>query len=146
MSVKYKRGITVSSIVVYVILFFAFTTITTVISSRFNKNLFNDRGTAINITAINKLEYNLLSSSNESHNVETVVNGNKTTVTFSNGDVYVFDLDNNTIYKNGGKLVEFVIKCDVTVVDKILNLDITVNKYTNQIERNIKINIPIVEV
>ena len=52
MSLKSKRGITVTSIMVYVLLFFAFTTIATVISSRFNKNLFNDRGNAINITAI----------------------------------------------------------------------------------------------
>ena len=145
MSVRYKRGITVSSIVVYVILFFTFTTVTTIISSRFNKNLFDDRGTAINITAINKLEYNLLKSSDESYNVTTTVNGNVTTVTFSNLDVYVFDLDNNIIYKNGGKLVKFVTACSVSVADNIMQIDLTVNKYTNQLQRNIKISIPVSE-
>lgn len=136
-----KKGLTVTSIVVYVILFFMFTSITTIISSRFNKNLFNDRGIAINTTALNKLQYNLLASANESYNVKGNVDGNKTILTFSNSDEYVFDLDKNTVYKNGGKLVNYVKAFDVRLLDDVINIDITVNKYTNELARNIKINV-----
>lgn len=139
MSLKSKRGITVTSIMVYVLLFFAFTTIATVISSRFNKNLFNDRGNAINITAINKLEYNLLSSAQNSYNVDIVANGNNRTLTFSNSDVYVFDNDNNVIYKNGGKLVKFVKESKVKIQEDVIAIDLTLNKYTNEVSRSIKV-------
>lgn len=139
MNLKSKKGITMTSIMVYVVLFFAFTTIATMISSRINKNLFNDRGNAINITAINKLEYNLLKSANESYNVDMTIAGNKKTLTFSNLDVYVFDLENNVIYKNGGKLVKFVKVCEVSLNDNLINIEVTLNKYTNEVTRNIKI-------
>ena len=142
MKVNRKSGITVTSIVVYVILFFIFTTATTVISSRFNESLFDDRGRAINITAINKLQYNLLNSANNSYIVEGVVDGNKTTLTFSNSDIYIFDLDSKMVYKNGGKLVKYVKDCDVKLLDDVVNIDITLNKYTNEVNRNIKISVP----
>lgn len=137
-----KKGITVTSITVYIILFFMFTTITTIISSSFNEDLFKDRGTAINITAINKLEYNLLKSADESDNIKGNVQGNKTILTFSNSDVYTFDGDKNIIYKNGGKLVGFVKDFEIKLIDNILDMDITLNKYTNEVSRNIKINCP----
>lgn len=136
-----KRGITVTSIVLYVILFFLFTSVTTVISSRFNKNLFNDRGNAINVTAINKLEYNLLNSANNSYMASKVVNGNKTTITFSNSDTYVFDLDDKVIYKNGGKLIKHIKACEINYNNELVDIDITLNKYTNEVTRNIKINV-----
>lgn len=139
MELKSKKGITMVSIIVYVLLFFAFTSIAIVISSRINQNLFNDRGNAINITAINKLEYNLLKSANESYNVDMVVEENKSTLTFSNSDVYVFDKDKNIIYKNGGKLVKFVKECNVALQENTIQIDIILNKYTNEIQRNIKI-------
>jgi len=140
MKLNRKSGITVTSIVVYVILFFTFTAVATTISSRFNRTLFDDRGKAINITAINKLEYNLLNSANNSYNVEESVETNKTTLTFSNSDIYVFDLDNNIVYKNGGKLVKFVKAYNITLDDNMIIIDITLNKYTNEITRTIKIN------
>lgn len=139
MNLRSKKGITMTSIMVYVVLFFAFTTIATMISSRINKNLFNDRGNAINITAINKLEYNLLKSANESYNVDMTAEESKQTLTFSNLDIYVFDLENNVIYKNGGKLVKFVKACEVTSQDNLINIKVTLNKYTNEVTRNIKI-------
>ena len=141
MNLKNKRGITVSSIVIYVLLFFMFTTVITTVSSRINKRLFDDRGKAINITAVNKLEYNLLDSADKSYNAKVNVVGNKTTVTFSNSDKYVFDLDDNVIYKNDGKLVKFVEECSVEVVDNTLDINITLNKYINEVTRNIKINV-----
>ena len=141
MSLKSKKGITLSSIVIYVILFFMFTTVIISVSSRYNKRLFDDRGQAINITAINKLEYNLLDSADKSYNAKVNVEGNKTTVTFSNSDKYVFDVDDNVIYKNGGKLIKFVKDCSVEYVDNTLNINITLNKYINEVTRNIKIAI-----
>ncbi len=142
MNLSSKKGITVTSIVVYVILFFVFTTTAIVISSRFNRELFDDRGKAINITAINKLEYNLLKSAKESNLAQGSVDGNKTTITFSNSDVYIFDLDNHIIYKNGGKLVKFVKECKIKLVNNLIDINVTLNKYTNEITRNIKVRVP----
>lgn len=142
MNLNKKSGITVTSIVVYVILFFMFTSVTTVLSSRFNSTLFDDRGKAINVTAINKLEYNLLDSANNSYIINSSINGNKTTLAFSNSDVYVFDMDNNVIYKNGGKLVKHVKECNIVSANNLININITLNKYTNEVTRNIKIYNP----
>lgn len=141
MKLNNKKGITVTSIVVYVILFFAFTTTITTISSRFNSSLFDDRGKAINVTAINKLEYNLLDSAKNSHNLVYSVNGQNVTLEFSNLDVYVFNLTDNVVYKNGGKLVKHLKAAEVTYQDNLINVDLTLNKYTNEVTRNIKISI-----
>lgn len=138
-----KKGITVTSITVYLILFFMFTTVTTIISSRFNEDLFNDRGTAINITAINKLECNLLKSASDSYTVTGKLQANKTTLTFSNSDVYVFDGEKNIIYKNGGKLVDFVKEYEMKLTDNIIDINVTLSKYTNEVARNIKISCPV---
>lgn len=135
-----KKGITVTSITVYVILFFMFTTITTIISSRFNEDLFNDRGTAINITAINKLEYNLLKSADESDKSEINIEDKKTTLKFSNLDEYIFDLDKHVIYKNGGKLVDFLGDFKINPNDDLIEISVTLNKYTNKVSRKITIN------
>lgn len=141
MSLKYKKGITVTSIVVYVILFFSFTTITTIISSRFNQSLFDDRGKAINITALNKLEYNLIKSANDSFNVEVTNSDDLITLNFSNTDEYIFDKQNQIIYKNRGKLVGFVKDYDISVQDNIIEITVTLNKYTNKITRTINLSI-----
>jgi len=140
-----KKGITVTSIVVYVILFFMFTSVTTVISSRFNKNLFEDRGTAINVTAINKLQYNLLESADNSYDVVIEAEDNVATLEFSNGDTYVFDMNKNTVYKNGGNLVGFMTNFAMNVNNNLIVIDITVNKYTSKLQRTIKINVPNME-
>jgi len=145
MGINNKKGITVTSIVVYVILFFMFTTITSIISSRFNENLFNDRGMAINITEFNKLEYNLLESASNSYNATYETEENITTITFSNSDEYVFDKENQIIYKNGGKLIKHVKDYTIITNEALLSIDLLLNKYTNQVERNININILIKE-
>lgn len=139
MSISNKRGITVTSIIVYVILFFAFTTIATLISSRINKNLFNDRGNAINISSVNKLEYNFLESAINSYEVSLVSEENKDILTFSNSDEYVFDNETKIIYKNGGKLVKFVKEYDVEIENNVIEINLTLNKYTNEISRTIKL-------
>lgn len=135
-----KNGITVTSITIYIILFFMFTTVTTIISSRFNEDLFNDRGMAINVTAINKLEYNLLKSSVESYDIKIDKGETKTTLSFSNQDTYIFDLDKNCVYKNGGKLIGFLKDFELDNDSQLLNIKVILNKYTNELERTISIN------
>ena len=104
-----------------------------------------DRGTAINITAINKLEYNLLKSAEESYLVTKTIDADKTSINFSNNDVYVFDLENNTIYKNGGILLKFLKECNVTAQSNTIELSLILNKYTNEVQRTIKVNVNTVE-
>ena len=43
MNIKSKRGITVSSLVLYVVLFFAITTFLSMVYSNMNETLFNNR-------------------------------------------------------------------------------------------------------
>ena len=139
-----KRGITLTSIVIYIILFFLFTSFITVLSTRLNKNLFDDRGMAINVNNVNKTEYNLLKSGNESESITiTDIDSNSKSVSFSNGDTYVFNNDSNSILKNGGILVKNVIydASNMTYTDNLLNVKLTFNKYLNEIERTIKISV-----
>ncbi|MDD2627603.1 MAG: hypothetical protein PHR25_03780 [Clostridia bacterium] len=136
-----KRGLTLLSIVIYVTLFFAFSSITIMISSRTNKNLFEDRGNAINISNINKLEYNLLESSNKSNNVLIQKTPIEEKIIFSNNDEYRYNKEDRIIYKNNGKLIKNVTNFEVNGTAGYIDINLKFNKYTNITERNIKIGI-----
>ncbi len=138
-----KSGITLTSIVMYIILFFAFSSITIIISSRMNKNLFEDRGKAINISNINKLEYNLLDSSNKSNNVIIQKTSNEEKIIFSNNDEYRYNKEDKIIYKNNGKLIKNVVSFETNETAGYIDINIILNKYTNIIERNIKVGMKI---
>lgn len=139
--IKNKKGITMISIIIYVVLFFVFTIAVTVISNNFNNKLFTDRGYSININSFNKLQYNLLVSSKNSNIVNTTDNE----INFSNNDNYIYDSEKKIITKNGGFLVSNVISYYLTQDNgedgTLLNINIKFQKYLHKdlIDRQIKV-------
>lgn len=137
MNKNLKKGVTMASIVVYVILFSIITVVLSLIYTNMNDKLFQDRGKAINITSFNKLQYNINSSAVTSTNV-TVNNSN---IVFSNGDTYVYYKEKGLILLNGGVICtnveEFNVALSTLNSVKKLNIDVKFSKYLNELEKNI---------
>lgn len=141
-----KKGITMTSIIIYVILFFIFTVAVTIISSNFNAKLFTDRGRSININSFNKLQYNILMSGEES-NLADVIDGE---LVFSNNDSYTYDSVNRVIRKNGGILVSNVISYSVDITSgdngKMVIVNIKFEKYLDKDTENKVIKVFVEEI
>lgn len=135
-----KKGITMLSLVIYVILLFGITVFVTITSNTINERMFNERGLAINVTSSDKLEYNMLSSSNDSTYLDVFDNK----IAFSNGDTYRYDSNKKVIYKNESVLVDNVYGFTITHTDKsrggiAVNVNVTLKKYLNEFGRDIKV-------
>ena len=132
-----KNGVTLASLVIYIVLFTGFTIFVSITSTNMNNRLFDNRGEAINYSYLNKLQYNLENSSMESHDVTIEDNG----ITYSNGDIYKYNIDEGVIYKNGGVLrlnvSSFTANIEAGTSTKKLTLNISFNKYLNVIEKSI---------
>ena len=132
-----KKGVTLASLVIYIVLFTGFTIFVSITSTNMNERLFDNRGEAINYSYLNKLQYNLENSSLNSKDVTVTENE----ITYSNGDVYTYDVNEQVIYKNGGVLClnvsNFTSSVETGVDAKKLTLNITFNKYLNVIEKSI---------
>ena len=96
-----KKGITMTSVVVYVALFFVFTSIAVAISSSMNYEALNEKGNIINNKNIQKLQFNLLNSAKNSIEVFEI-NGK---IVFSNNDEYYYDNQKKRIIKNDATLI-----------------------------------------
>lgn len=101
-----KSGITMVSIIMYVVIFFALVAITTGTSMAMNSNALKDKGNIYVNEAEIKLKNNLLNSFNNSTSIEKIANK----IVFSNNDVYEYDSTNLILYKNGGILLQNVIE------------------------------------
>lgn len=135
---KYKSGITTVSIVVYVILLFAFTTLALNVSSNISNGMFDDKGFAINLSNFDKTLYYLNKSAIESSKV--IVTDN--TLSFSNGDVFEYDSQKQTLYYNDGILVNNVTDFNINNDDiNVYNIQIQLTSYSNELSRNIKLYI-----
>ena len=132
-----KKGVTLSSLVIYLVLFTGFTIFVSITSTRMNGKLFDNRGEAINYSYLNKLQYNIENSSLTSKDV--TVEANK--ITYSNGDIYTYNSEQAVIYKNGGILClnvsDFSTSIETGTNTKKLTIDITFSKYLNVIEKSI---------
>ena len=135
--IKSKNGVTLASLVVYIVLFTSFTIFATNVSTNMNERLFNDRGEAINYTSLNKLQYNIEDSSLNSTDVAVT----ETTIVYSNGDSYVYDADKNVVLKNGGILCQNVESLTLAIENsanaKKVTISIGFNKYLNTMSRTI---------
>lgn len=138
MNIGRKKGITLASLVVYIILFTTFTVFVSSVSSNMNERLFDSRGEAINYSSLNKLQYNIEDSSLKSQDV--VVTSNK--ISYSNGDNYVYDEVQKVIYKNGGILCSnvdgFTVSLETSTTNtKKITIDLSFTKYLNNVTRTI---------
>lgn len=126
-----------TSIVVYVILFFVFTSIAVAVSSNMNYEALNQKGKIINNKNIQKLQFNLLNSAKLSDQVYNI-NGK---IVFSNNDEYYYDLDKKEIMKNNSVIISNVeafnlINSDEfvenSIQNKCISFEITLKKYGNE--------------
>lgn len=136
---KNKAGITITSLVIYVILLFSLITLVLIITSSFNERLFKDRGMAININNVNKLQYNLFNSSKLSKKASAINNE----ISFSNGDVYTYDLEKKAIYKNNNiiasNISEYIATGELKSDGIKLNITLKVTKYLSELTREITV-------
>ena len=132
-----KRGITMTSIVIYVVLFFVFTSIAIAISSNMNYESLSEKGNIINNEGIQKLQFNMLNSAKKSDAIYNI-NGK---IVFSNNDEYYYDNENKKILKNDTVLISNVENFNIMdskefVADvsqyKSIAIDITLKKYGNE--------------
>lgn len=93
-----KDGITLTSIVLYVILFFIFSTFAIMMSTNMNYKTLAAKGDIWINEQKSKLEYNLLKSAKSSNRIDCI-NGK---IAFSNGDEYLYDVSSKRVLKNGG--------------------------------------------
>lgn len=132
-----KNGVTLASLVIYIVLFTSFTIFVSITSTNMNGKLFDNRGEAINYSYLNKLQYNIENSSMESQDV--TIEDNK--IIYSNGDIYTYNSDEDIIYKNDGILClnvsDFTANIEAGSNTKKLTLNISFNKYLNVIQKSI---------
>lgn len=137
MSKSKKIGVTLSSLVLYVVLFTSFTIFVSSISSNMNERLFDNRGEAINYSSLNKLQYNIENSAMSSTDVVV----SESEISYSNGDTYVYDSTNKVILKNGGILClnveSFTATIESGINTKKVTLGVAFNKYLNSMSKTI---------
>lgn len=143
-----KRGFTMISLVLYTILFFAFTAFASAISTNLNYQVLSEKGKIIVNESYMKLYTNLIDSSKKSDSVDIIMDK----IIFSNGDIYEYDIDSKKVLKNSGDFVRNIEGFTVSNLEDILtfqnNVDdidltksirITVSfeKYNQEIQKDI---------
>lgn len=125
-----KKGISMVSMLVYVVLFFSFSAFAVGISTNMNYKTLSEKGEIINNEHLQKLQYNLVNSAKNSNNIEEISGK----IVFSNNDEYYFNEIDNKLYKNGG-----IIATDVEAfsVINITDLDSVPEGFTTKIDSNI---------
>lgn len=132
-----KSGLSMTSMALYVVLFFVFTTFAITISSNMNYKTLSDKGDIWINEQYDKLQMNMLNSAKQSNEVNNI-NGR---VVFSNNDEYIFDYTSNRVLKNGG-----IIAMDITVFEiiDVSSLDNKPNDFKSNLDndiQNISLNI-----
>lgn len=122
-----KKGLSMVSMLIYVVLFFAFSAFAVAIASNMNYKTLADKGTIINNEGLQKLQYNLVHSAKDS----TIIENISGKIVFSNNDEYTFDGTKKKIYKNGGILVSDVASFRIIDVSELEN---TPGDFTSKVD------------
>lgn len=137
MNNKLKKGITMASLVIYVVVFSTITVVLSLIYNNMNDTLFFNRGRSINYTALNKLEYNMEYSASNSIDVEVTADS----IIYSNGDKYTYYEEEKIIMLNDGIFCTNVTKFEPVLIEgneaNLVRLKITFNKYSNELNKEI---------
>lgn len=137
MKSRLKKGVTLTSLVVYVLLFATLTVFVANTYTNMNDKLFENRAKAFNFSSLNKLQENIENSSIESESALSDSN----TISFSNNDKYVYDNASRCITKNGGILCTNVKSFTInqTNLNGVNNIQISVvfEKYLTELSRSI---------
>ncbi len=130
-----KKGITLISIIIYLLLFTTFIVFAVSTSSNMNRNILIDKGLSIIELEYSKLYTNLFDSAKNSNYFNITENK----IYFSNGDEYKFDKEKGIIYKNTGILCETLSDFKKLEVSSISNT--TLEKYILSSSESLYINI-----
>lgn len=125
-----KSGLTMTSIVMYVVIFFALTILATGVTMAMNSNSLQDKGKIFVEEENLKIKKNIKLSLENSKNVYKI--GDK--LIFSNGDEYSFDNSTRILYKNGGILSQNLLSFEINIKEKMnvtygVNVKYTLEKY-----------------
>ena len=126
-----KRGLTLTSMAIYVALFFVFTVFVIAMSTNMNYKAMDEKAKIYIYEQFDKMQYNILSSAKSSTNVDTIYGK----IVFSNNDEYSYDSNKKVILKNGGVLVRNVEKFDIITEDKIKNVS---DKFSMNIDSKVQ--------
>jgi len=107
-----KKGITLSSIMLYISMFFVFLSVVMVTQANINRTNRTNLGTIKNIEDYTKLETAFLQSAKQSIQVQNI-NG---VLAFSNGDTYRYE--NKIIYFNDGIFITNVEEYIINEIGK----------------------------
>ena len=129
-----KSGLTMVSIVIYVVIFFALVAITTGTTMAMNSNSLKDKGKIYVNEAEFVLKTNFLNSLNQSDTVN-IIDSDK--IVFSNDDVYRYDEDKDILYKNEGIFIQNITEFNFSQVKTqygITSISVTgkILKYGNE--------------
>lgn len=106
-----KSGISLMSMVMYVVLFFAFMTFATAMATNMNYAALSQKGEIIVAENFQKLQQNILVSAKDSVSVDNI-SGN---IVFSNNDEYTYNSSKKQVLKNGSKIISDVT--DFKIID-----------------------------
>lgn len=134
-----KKGITLTALSIYLVLFFTFTAFVLAITTRYNEDLFLTRGLAINTSSMNKLQYNLNVSKEKSASVSKISDY----IVFDNGDSYSYDANKKQVLLNNGILLNNVEACTFETANinggTHLKITITLKKYLSENTKTIEL-------
>lgn len=118
-----KKGFTLVSLVLYVMLFFTFTIFATAISTNLNHKVLSEKGRVIVNENYIKVYTNLINSAKKSSSVDIINNK----IIFSNGDIYEYNFDNKELLKNSGNIVQNIESFTITNLEDILGSSNNIN-------------------
>lgn len=125
-----KKGLSLVSMVIYVVLFFAFSAFAVAMSMNMNYKTLAEKGNIWVNEQFQKLQYNLVMSGKNSITIDSI-SGN---IIFSNNDEYSYDVTKKRILKNGGILVTDVEQFEITQINSLKDVPAG---FTSNIDNNI---------
>lgn len=125
-----KSGLTLTSIVIYVSLFFIFTVFAIAMSTNMNYKAMEEKANIYIYEQFDKLQYNMIISAKNSNIVDNIYGK----VVFSNNDEYSYDSEKKVILKNGGILVKSVENFRIIECNELVNIP---DIYNSKIDTNV---------
>lgn len=145
-----KRGLSMVSMLIYVVLFFTFSAFAVGMGTNMNYRTLSEKGKIINAENLQKFQFNLVNSARNSTTVEKI--GEK--LVFSNNDEYTFNESEKKIYKNGGLVLSDVQAFDIVYAKEsdaatyarlydreYAMINITLNKYNQETNETIFVTV-----
>lgn len=137
---KSEKGVTLTALVAYVVVFVIIIGIITTISSHFYKNVLQMKEAPQYIDEFNKFSMFFIADVKNNTNITSV---SSSKIEFGDGTIYSFK--NNSIYRNDKKIAQYVKKISFTGSDytvnnftkKIVNVKAEFGKNSETITRNI---------